>query len=143
MYLILSNVGHVGTNRDLHEPVFAHIGNFALIIFFLFSDGLIALNKPYGIGMKKTDKSKATEPQTTVETLNMGITPPHTPAMSQVLPLLQEQYAANHLEIVKSTERLEPLLIPFPLVCPEHQNFQEQYHATMSCVNYMDLHLFY
>lgn len=68
-------------------------------------DGLIALNKPYGIGMKKTDRSKATEPQTTVETLNMGITPPDTPAMSQVLPLLQEQYAAYHLEIVKSTER--------------------------------------
>ncbi|XP_045133597.1 mitochondrial mRNA pseudouridine synthase RPUSD3-like isoform X2 [Portunus trituberculatus] len=69
------------------------------------NDGLIALNKPYGVGMTKLDRSKATGPHTTVETLNMGITLPHVPAMSQVLPFLKEQYAADHLEIVKSTER--------------------------------------
>uniref|UniRef100_A0A0P4W657 Uncharacterized protein n=1 Tax=Scylla olivacea TaxID=85551 RepID=A0A0P4W657_SCYOL len=68
-------------------------------------DGLIALNKPYGIGMIKSDRSEATGPHTTVETLDMGIGPPNISAMSQVLPLLKEQYAANHLEIVKSTER--------------------------------------
>lgn len=69
------------------------------------NDGLIALNKPYGIAMDKPNKSETSEPQTVVETLNSGSVPAHVPAMSQVLPHLKKQYGVDHLEIIKSTER--------------------------------------
>lgn len=68
---------------------------------------MIALNKPYGIAQKKMD-SATVKQQTVASTLNGGSIPAHIPAMSQVLPHLKKLYAADHLEIVKTAERLEP-----------------------------------
>lgn len=72
-------------------------------------DGLIALNKPYGIAQKAVGATS--KQKTIVETLSSGSIPAHIPAMTQVLPHLKSLYAAEHLEIIKSTERWSSGLI--------------------------------
>ena len=61
--------------------------------------GLIALCKPYGIAQSRFTKSNE------AGTMAWGGVPKGTPCLEDVMPMLQEIYKVNHLEIIKSAER--------------------------------------
>lgn len=69
------------------------------------SDGLIVVCKPYGIAQVKVDGRGGEGRDTVVQTLNSGGVPADTPVIKDVLPILQEMYNVDHLELVKTSER--------------------------------------
>ncbi|XP_076056535.1 mitochondrial mRNA pseudouridine synthase Rpusd3-like [Oratosquilla oratoria] len=69
-----------------------------------YQDGLLAVNKPYGIPILGHLTDLETR-QNIIQTLSSGVTPEGIPSLQDALPLLKDLYDVPHMEIIKAPER--------------------------------------